>query len=144
MNSFCALFAQQNRKSESSSDGVQTNQRSENSDDPSSGCNNRSSARKSAASSRQTRSSRAGSALVKSGSFSGYTAHQESERANASEPSSRKTNRTSSESEDEEEEKNAAVPPEVRRFNDSDVEKRSFGNTSFSAEQAWDNYQVGF
>ncbi|XP_032456346.1 uncharacterized protein LOC100679702 isoform X2 [Nasonia vitripennis] len=166
------------RKSESGSDGVNANnnQRSEHSDEVSSGNNNPRSTRKSV-SGRQTRSSRAITTttgtttvtLVKSGSFSGYSAQQEAtERMTTSDPPSvvghsklaccRTT--ASSESEDDEEEAaSTAVARSLRNgractncednkqvraspFNgaDSDIEKNSLGNNSFS-EQAWDNYQ---
>ena len=104
--------------------------------------------------------------LVKSGSFSGYSAQQEgTDRMTSSDPQGKLASccKTSSESEESEEEASTAaicrVPlrsgrscsncedgilasNKIGQFAaDSDVEKNSLGNNSFS-EQAWDNYQV--
>ncbi|XP_058797198.1 klarsicht protein [Phymastichus coffea] len=147
------------RRSESGSDGMNaTNHRSEGSDELSSGYNPRS-ARKSSTGSRQSRSSRTAlnvstTNLVKSGSFSGYTGLHECEAVQCTSVSDKLKTTTPSESEEEKEELAGRTSLRNGRgctmlkgillvgnlnAGDSDIEKHSLSNNSFS-EQAWDNY----
>ncbi|XP_023288036.1 uncharacterized protein LOC105695869, partial [Orussus abietinus] len=142
-----------NRKSESSSEGANANPHSAGSD----GCSNHQ------RSSRKNNTSRAAHAnpmechshlttLVKSGSFSGCTARQqlfmEKSTVGGSAPFSRSSRCKWDASTSEEERVDSADYPayqnnpllEGQSNADSDVEKNSLGNNSFS-EQAWDNYQ---
>lgn len=158
----------QGRKSESGSDSVNVNHHSAGSD----GCSNHQrSPRKNNAirGARVTSRDVHGRAttLVKSGSFSGSTARQQLsvERSTVSDPappvrsSYHRGHESTSETEDEPC-TGARIPMSAFKGNlidtvlfstdlsipqinvDSDVEKNSFSNNSFS-EQAWDNYQVG-
>ncbi|XP_043480735.1 uncharacterized protein LOC122510281 isoform X2 [Leptopilina heterotoma] len=133
------------RKSESGSDGVNAQQTSGSSD---------ASSKKAQQACRATRTIGRDShgrltTLVKSGSFSGSLGHQElvNEKITVSDPVSAglrltycQSNSSTSDTEEEEDTCNRGKEHTNALNIDSDAEKNSLGNVSFS-EQAWDNYQ---
>lgn len=136
------------RKSESGSDGVNALQTSGSSDVSSNHqCSKKSTCRTTRTIARDSHGRL--TTLVKSGSFSGSLGHQElfNEKITVSDPVPAlrltycQSNSSTSDTEEEEDTCNRGKEHSNALNVDSDVEKNSLGNISFS-EQAWDNYQV--